>query len=398
MSRLAKPVAALLVAACFAMTGFSFASLILPGTELLPDRPSVVDFLTFTAIVLAFPVVGSFIVWKRPVNRVGWLFLVVGLGMALAVFSSEYPNRAAITDWDLPAATLVAWLGGWAWIAGGALALPVAITLFPDGRPPGRSWTRVLVAAVVATAIVIGAQALVPGSLSGYDGAYNNPFAAPGELGRLAASVVEVGFVLIPLPGLVAVVAIAARFRRSTGHERQQIKWLLYPLALFAVGLTAAVFVQEAWVWSLSLAGLAGVPVAAGIAILRYRLYDIDVVIRRTLVYGAVVAVLGALYVALMLGLQALLATATGGDTVAVALSTLAIAALFGPVRARVRDTVNRRFYRARYDAQRTLEAFASRLRGEVELEAVGTALATTAAQVMRPSRVGLWMRRGTSQ
>jgi len=393
MTRLAKPVAALLVAACFATTGFAFASLVLPGTELLPDRPGVVDFLTFTAIILAFPLVGSVIVWKRPGNRVGWLFLVVGLGMALAVFSSEYANRAATTGWDLPAATLFAWLGGWAWVVGGAIALPVAITLFPDGRPPGRSWTRVLVASVTATAVVIGAQALVPGTLPGHDGAYDNPFAAPGELGRLAAYVVEVGFVLIPLPGLLAVAAVAARFRGSTGAERQQLKWLLYPLTLFAVGLMTAVLVQEAWVWSLSLTGLAAVPIAAGVAILRYRLYDIDVVIRRTLVYGAVIAVLGALYVALVLGLQALLATATGGDTVAVALSTLAIAALFGPVRARVRDAVDRRFYRSRYDAQRTLESFASRLRGEVELEAVGTALVAAVTQTVRPASVGMWLR-----
>jgi len=395
MTRLARPVAALLVAACFAMTAFSFASLVLPGTELLPDRPNVVDFLTFTAIILAFPLVGSVIVWKRPVNPVGWLFLVIGLGMALVVFSSEYANRAAVTGWALPAATLVAWLGTWAWVVGPAIALPVAITLFPDGRPPGRSWATALVASVLASGIVIGAQAFAPGTLPGYDGAYDNPFAAPGALGRLAVYVVEVGFVLLPLPGLLAVAAVAARFRGSTGAERQQLKWLLYPLTLFAVGLMTAVFVQEAWVWSLALTGLAAVPIAAGVAILRYRLYDIDVVIRRTLVYGALVALLGALYVALMLALQALLATATGGDTVAVALSTLAIAALFGPVRGRVRDAVDRRFYRSRYDARRTLEAFSLRLREQVELEAVGSALGAVAAQSVQPAFVGVWLRRG---
>jgi hypothetical protein len=147
------------------------------------------------------------------------------------------------------------------------------------------------------------------------------------------------------------------------------------------------------WIFTIALAALGTVPIAAGIAILRYRLYDIDVVIRRTVVYGAVVAILGISYIALVVGLQSALTQFSGNDTLPVALSTLIIAALFVPVRTRVRQIVDRRFYRSRYDAQHTVESFAGRIRDEVELEAVGQVLATTVGEAVRPASIGVWLR-----
>jgi hypothetical protein len=202
------------------------------------------------------------------------------------------------------------------------------------------------------------------------------------------------GFAAFVLPSAIAVGATVARMRRSHDTERQQLKWLLYTLAIFVVAIGAAFVTRHEAAWTLALLSFAGVPIATGIAILRYRLYDIDVVIRRTLIYGLAMAVLAVVYVSLVLVLQAGLSPLTGGDMLPVALSTVAIAALFGPVRSRVRAIVDRRFYRSRYDAQQTLEAFAGRLRDEVEIEAVGGALVAVAGQVVRPASANLWIRR----
>lgn len=197
---------------------------------------------------------------------------------------------------------------------------------------------------------------------------------------------------------ILAVAAIGVRLRRSTGVERQQLKLVLYPAAIFVGGFIGASLVEIPIFWTMSLLGLASVAIGVGIAILRHRLFDIDLVIRRTLVYGAVVGVLGAVYVVLVLGLQTVLSELTGGDTLPVALSTLVIAALFGPVQARVRAIVDRRFYRSRYDAQRTVDLFTGRLRDEVELEAVGRTLVEVAGRAVRPSSASVWLRAGPSR
>lgn len=187
--------------------------------------------------------------------------------------------------------------------------------------------------------------------------------------------------------------ALAVRFRRSHGVERQQIKWLLFPAAIFLSGLVVAALTENEAAWTLALFGLAAVPIGIGIAILRHRALDIDLVIRRTLVYGALSAILAAVYVALVLALQSLLSELTGGDTLPVALSTLVIAALFGPLRARIGAMVDRRFDRSRYDAQRTLEAFALRLRDQLDRAQVDRSLVDVAIRTVRPVSVGIWVR-----
>jgi hypothetical protein len=399
--RIGLPLALIAVIACLAMTVAAVVSLALPGSELLPNRPGIADFLAIIAIVLAFPIVGLVIAWKRPTNPVGWLFLVTGLMMALNIFSAEYSGRVAFADASLPGAPLLAWAESM-WLLGPLVALPLAIVLFPDGRLPSSRWRPALTVAVSLALIVTAMAALSPGDLVGYEGRIVNPLGAPGEVGRLAAWAAEVGTILQLLPSLIAIAAIGVRLRRAGGAERQQLKWLLYPLALFVTMISIGIAVASTqpaladdvvWMFTVALLALAAVPIAAGIAILRHRLYDIDVVIRRTVVYGAVVVILGISYVGLVLGFQGLLTWFSGGDTLPVALSTLLIAAMFVPVRTRVRQMVDRRFYRSRYDAQRTVESFAVGLRDEVELTAVRQALADTVGQAVRPASVGVWLR-----
>lgn len=224
----------------------------------------------------------------------------------------------------------------------------------------------------------------------------------PVGLAAFTGSMLEsggVGWFLLLAGAAAAGIGLVIRLRRARGVERQQLKWIAYAAGIHASN----------WIFlALDLPGTAGdlakygviaplllIPLAAGVALLRFQLYDIDLVIRRTLLYSALVGILGGLYVGLVVGLQALLAPLTGGDVLPVALSTLTIGALFGPVRARIRAVVDRRFYRASYDAQQIVGAFGGRLRGEVEVEAVGRALLDATARAIRPSAAGVWVRDG---
>jgi hypothetical protein len=384
--------------ACLGMMAFSFLSLVVPGVEMLEDRPGILDVLIFTAIFMTFPIVGLVVSWQRPEHPVGWLFLLVAFAILMSVFATEYAGRVAFAGADLPAANLIAWAGGWTWVVAAGIGLPLAIILFPDGRLPHPSWRAPVIIGSLAMGITLLAFAIDPRPLGGYDSRFENPFAVSGPIGDVAMRLVDLGTVAIVLTLAPAIAAIVLRFRRSTGVERQQLKLVLFPATCFVSGLIAAAFIQEEGLWTLALFGLASVAVGVGVAILRYRLYDIDLVIRRTLVYGALVAILGLVYVGLVIGLQAVLVPLTGGDTLPVALSTLAIAALFGPVRARVRALVDRRFYRSRYDAQQIVGSFAGRLRDEVEVEAVGRALLDATGRAVRPSAATIWIRRGSSR
>ena len=377
-----------------ALTAYSFMSLVAPGTELIPNRPSFVDFLTFGLTFIAFPSVGLVVAWKRPANPIGWLFLVTGLGVSASVAAGEYADRHLYVGADLPAVELVAWVGTWSWMLTMGLALTFGVLLFPSGRVPGPGWRPLawLCALVIGAAAV--AEAFRPGPLADYEGsAIERPFAFDGSLGVAMQTVAEVGMFAIVALGIVSIASLVVRFRRADATERQQLKWFLYPAALFLAGLTGASVLQTQMAWSVALVGFAAIPVGAGIAILRHRLFDIDVVINRTLVYGTLTVLLGAVYIVLVLGLQAMARPLLGTDTVAVALSTLVVAALFGPARRRVQRAVDRRFYRSRYDAQRTLEAFAVRLRDQVDPEHLIDSLREASATALQPRSASVWLR-----
>jgi MFS family permease len=355
------------------------------------ERPVIA---LMTPSFLVAPVVGGLILVRQPQNRVGWLFCFIGLGIAATLGLGIIADGASSLH---PALAVVGgWIGQWAYLI---FVVPAGLLFltFPDGRLPSRGW-RLPAIAFLACALLAGAGAAFGRTATSVGEEHlPNPFAAPETVRPVLIALGDAGATALGLALIPAAAAVAFRLRRARGVERQQLKWFAFAvLASLGVALTLGVLPSPFADWSFGAAVIgfgAAVPAAAGLAILRYRLYDIDVVIRRTLVYGVVIAILGATYVALVLGLQALLSGLTGGETIPVALSTLAIAALFGPLRRRVRDGVDRSFYRSRYDAQRILDTFAVQMRDEVALDAVSALLTETAGRAVRPASAGIWIR-----
>ena len=291
---------------------------------------------------------------------------------------------------------MLAWVYGWAWFPaiGAIVVVPL---LFPDGKVPGRRWRPLLWASVTLLGLTTVGAAVYPGEIdSSWPDVHEKPLTVGALKGPLDAAQVPGGILLIVLL-LCMLASVVVRFRRSRGDERQQMKWMLVAVAL----LVAQILVSE--LFDDLLSGVAAdavfaiavtaVPVAAGIAMLKYRLYDVDVVIRKTLVYGALTVLLAAAYVGLVLAGQAVFSSLTGGSNLAIAVSTLVVAALFLPVRSRVQRVVDRRFYRRRYDAARTLAVFATRLRDEIDLDALTGDLRLVVEETMRPAHVSVWLR-----
>jgi hypothetical protein len=366
-------------------------------------------WLEQTALALAFPTVGALIAANRPRNPIGWILIAAGLSGALVLLASEYALYALFTDPDaLPGGRLAAWVSAWAGTVAFGVIFSFLFLLFPDGRLPNARWRRVAWAAAVTLTLVIVTSALKPRLTDeagepvpqGAPRTVENPLGLDGA-GALLHQIETTAIVLfVLLCVLPAVASLILRYRGSSGERRQQIKWLAYAAGMLAVGIFVIPDVLRA-LWgettavsavtsALEVVPVIGIPLATGIAILRHRLYDIDVVINRTLVYGALTATLGGTYLALVL----LIGLTIGRSNVAIAVSTLAVAALFRPARARIQAGVDRRFYRRRYDAALTLEAFGGRLRDELDLEALGADLRGVVTETVQPAHVSLWLRR----
>jgi hypothetical protein len=344
--------------------------------------------VAYTVFLLAFATMGALIASRRPGNPIGWILLGAGASYAIGGLAiDDSPGGSSLPP-------LVMWLGTWVWMAGIGPAATFGLLLFPDGRLPSPRWRPVAWLAATANVLTIAGIALAPGPFE--DDVVENPLgleAAPG----LPDAMATVGAVALAGALVGSIASLFVRFRRARSVEREQLKWLTYAGALVGVALSGA-FVLEAIVVRdtvdltntiVSLA-LAAVPGAMGIAILRHRLYDIDVVINRTLVYGALTATLAAAYLTLVL----LAGLAVGESDLAIAASTLAVAALFRPARARIQAAVDRRFYRRRYDAARTLDAFGGRLREQLDLDALGADLRGVVQDTVQPAHVSLWMRK----
>ncbi|MET1231693.1 MAG: hypothetical protein ABWY52_02435 [Candidatus Limnocylindrales bacterium] len=384
-------IAGALLAASLAMIGHILVSLVLPGHDQLPNRPDVATVLAVSCVFVSLPSVGAVLAILRPRNPIGWLFLVAGAGFIVSVFASEYVGRSVFLGADLPGYALVDWVSAWSTSLSLAIMVVWIPLLFPDGHLVGPRWRIVAWSAAVALGAQIVALAIQPSGPSGYDGLVTNPIAVGGPLGELSATLAD-------LPNLavfasLALLSLAIRFRRSSGIERQQLKWLLFAVGFLLAALSAAIVSQISELWYAVILGFAALPVAAAIAVLRYRLYEIDRIISRTVGYGIVTVTLAAVFVGGVLGLQAILAQFTGGNTVAVAASTLVVAALFQPLRGRIQRVVDRRFDRTRYDGQRVADAFAVRLRDEVDLDRLRIALVTTADDAVRPDSASVWLR-----
>jgi hypothetical protein len=311
--------------------------------------------------------------------------------------ASTYAHYASVIVPGAPFATVAAWYGEWFWPLWLLSMFAIIPMLFPTGRPLSRGWRRVLTAVVTFAAVTTMAGMLEDRlDVVGYARDLRNPFGIPGfhdiEGGIFAVFL----FPLLLASMLSGLVSIVVRFRRSRGDERQQLKWFAFAGAALIIEFITQILIDALVGYRSSFVDaifMAFVPAAAAIAILRYRLYDIDVVINRTLVYGLLSAVLAAIYVALVFGFQALLAPFTAESDLAIAGSTLAVAALFRPVRGRVQMFIDRRFYRRKVDAERTIETFTGELRDEVDLLALSSRLVHTIQDTMQPTHVSLWLR-----
>jgi hypothetical protein len=344
----------------------------------------------------AFMVVGAVIVAHRPGNAVGWIFSTIGLLTATGVLATEYAAYAARTrPGSLPGVILAAWYSSWWWYPTLTGVLVFTPLVFPTGRLLSARWRPVAIVAAVGTAAIITLSALQP-TLQDEDQPIRNPIGRAGipdpEEGVLGAIL----FGLLLLCAAAAVTSVVLRFRRAQTVERQQLKWFTYAATLLVLFLLLTDYLLPPSGAVEALYGLvvALVPIAAGIAILRYRLYDIDRLINRTLVYGALTALLGAVYAAaVLIGGQVFGGVGGNPPSWAVAGATLAVAALFQPARRRIQAVVDRRFNRRKYDAARTVEAFSTRLRDQVDLDTLTGELLAVVDQTMEPTRVWLWLR-----
>jgi len=358
----------------------------------LPEVHGVRGWMTISAFISSG--VGLAIALRQPRNGVGWIFLVSGVCAAGYELAEAYAAYAIVVRGGaIPGGVWVAWVGSWLWLPTTGLVPTFLLLVFPDGRLLSRRWRPVVWYGALAIAVFTTTVALAPGPLYGAPSVRNPVSPLLGEVAFHGT--IQALFTIFFPAVLLAIAALVRRFRRSAGVERLQLKWISYASVLFAVGVFLdSNFGEGNPLFQLvDFIGFNAIPVAAGIAILRYRLYDIDLLISRSLVYGTTSAAIAALFYVGLVGLQPLLRPLTSGSELAVAASTLVCFALFQPIRRRVQDAVDRRFYRARYDAARTMDTFADRLRDEVDLDALREDLLVSVQQTMAPAHLSLWLR-----
>jgi hypothetical protein len=346
-------------------------------------------------VVASFGIVGAIVATRLPRNAIGWILWVSGTFMGWSIAANTYANESLERyAGTLPGTVAVAWLSSVGIIPILCVTAIFVPLLFPDGHLPSAGWRGVAWFAGAAVGLTTVINAIAPGTMSN-GVAIQNPTAIPGlgplpeVLGIAVVGSLAASFVL-------AVVSVVWRYRRGTSIERQQTRWFASSavVTLVTVGLGfSGIGPLADGGWLLVLAGLALMPIAIGVAILRYRLYDLDRLVSRTISYGLLTGALLGAYATSILVLQGALGAVTEGNTLAVALSTLIVAALFQPIRLRFQRIVDRRFDRARYDAERTTAEFAARLRAEVDLAALADELDSTVNKAVAPSIVGLWLR-----
>ena len=362
------------------------------------DLPHHGDY-PFVLALAGYATVGALAASRQPANAVGWLLLAAALALSVSIVGDAY-----VVTMSNPAYVAVAWLTSWLVYVGWTIVAVFLPLCFPTGRLLSPRWRFVWGFGLLTTLVWLLTLAFTPGHL-----AVNAPVQNPLRTRGTAQRVLEVMEGVLPYAVattlILSVASLVLRFHRSRGVERQQLKWFTFAavlpfLALALSGIGELLLPEEsggivnAIGWTIFLATSAvGIPIAIGIAILRYRLYDIDVVINRTLVYGALTAALLVVYVGSILVLRVVLSPLTGDNDLAVAGSTLAVAALFRPARARIQAVVDRRFYRRKYDAAQTLDAFSNRLSHVVDLDEVGSELRSAVNRSVQPSRSSVWLR-----
>ena len=357
---------------------------------------------------LAFPIVGALIASRRPKNPIGWICLSVGFLFLLLGVSEYYSVYGVAKPGSVPFPIGVAWLGNWLWMPAVGLFATYLFLLFPDGRLPSSRWRPLAWfsgAVIVVLSIGFG---LAPGPVASLPRGIRNPFGLEGL--PWLSDAANVGFPLLALCILASVVSVVLRYRRSRDEEREQIKWIAFAASvvglLFLIGLVfSLIYGSEPPSWTrlldtMTALSYTGVPIAVGFAVLKYRLYDIDILINRTLVYGSLTASLALVYFGGVTATQAIFRALTGQEEqsqLAIVVSTLVIAALFNPLRRRIQSFIDRRFYRSKYDAAKTLAAFSAKLRDETDLDALSDDLVGVVRETMQPAHVSLWLRPDTA-
>jgi hypothetical protein len=354
------------------------------------NTPAYFFWLNLTVLAVGYSVIGSIIASRLPRHPIGWICCAIGLIAAVDHFGGEYAVYALLARPEaLPGGIAMLWLQGWFWMLFVGLIV-FLLLLFPTGRLPSSRWRPFAWLSVAVILVgVLYSSAISPDV--GFD-------APPNPIQLL----------VLALGGVAAASLVVGR-RGARGVERQQIKWLLYAGPIWFIGgaLQIAVFyfmlVEESWgMWVahllVAVGGLGG-PIAIGVAILRYRLYEIDLLINRTLVYGSLTALLAVVYFGGVSATQLIFRTLTGQEQqpqLAIVISTLVIAALFNPLRRRIQMFIDSRFYRRKYDARKTLEAFSAKLRDETDLDALSDDLVGVVEETMQPAHVSFWLRPDT--
>jgi len=356
-----------------------------------------IGVLVFAA---GFALVGALLAARRPRNAIGWLCLGIAVAFGSQIAAESYAAYGLMTDpGSLLGVQFAAWWSGWIDLPGFVFVTMLLPLVFPTGRPPSPRW-RPLLWLVLATMLVgTLVAAFSPGPLAGAP-----EFVNPMGLEILGGVMAPINAVFLGLSGtslLLCAASLVARYRQTRGPERQQLKWFFYAFLLVIGALTfgddgigAQVPLVVVWWPVVFPLTITTIPIAVGVAVLRYRLYDIDLLINRTLVYGSLTAVLVLAYIAGVAAFQFLLSPFTAGSPIAVAVSTLAVVALFQPLRRRFQTLVDHRFFRAKYDAERTLGSFAARLRDEVDLESVRADLLDAVRETVQPAHASVWLRR----
>ena len=357
------------------------------------DSSVVTDLVT----LLVFSAVGAIIASRQPRNAIGWIFCGVGVTLGLNSFAGDYADFWLASGFgNAGLGESAAWLSSWAWSL--LLYVPTSsvLLLFPDGRLPSPRWRPVAWGVALGAAGGVAGLALKAGPLTDFP-QISNPY---GVAGPVVGIVGVVGTIVAAGSMVASAVSLIVRLRRTRGEQRQQLKWLAYwgVVAVAALGVGALVIPWSvpASILIMSVAML-GLPIFTGIAIVRHRLYDIDVIINLTLVYAILSATLAVVYFG---GIVVLQRAFTGQDNLpqlAIVASTLAIAALFAPLRRRIQSFIDRHFYRRKYDARKTLETFSTKLREETDLAALSDDLILVIKETMQPAHVSLWLRPDTT-
>ena len=354
------------------------------------DSSVVTNLIT----LLPFSVVGAIIASRHPRNTIGWLFCSVGVTIGLNSFAGDYAEFWIASGFGGSSlGETAAWFSSWLWSLLVYLPASFLLLLFPDGRLPSPRWWPVACGVALGTVGGVVGYALEAGPLVDFP-QITNPF---GVDSPVVGMVGVAGGIVAATSMVASAVSLIVRLRHAGSEQRQQIKWLAYGGAVVVSGICVGGLIT---LWSVPASimimsvSLLGLPVFTGIAIVRYRLYDIDLLINRTLVYGSLTATLVALYFGSIIVLQRLFVILTGEkSTLAIVASTLVIAALFNPLRRHIQAFIDRSFYRSKYDARKSLEAFSARLRDETDLDTLNAHLVGVVAETMQPSHVSLWLR-----